>query len=150
MQNSEKKDIPQPKFMITEVPPNIQATAKIIQKKRNRIKIPKQYSDISQPDLIEMLSNSIRFALPNFGIHRPLIWKNRDGWGVTYKILAEVPTTKLKKLIKSSKYDIIQIKWKNHKLSRTGEQLVPLKGYEGAAKPIEPTNTLKFKSLLSS
>lgn len=137
-QKSEQVTPVTPKFLVTH------------EQKKARPKIPKSYYDLADPALIEMITSAIRIQVPTFGIHRPQLWKNRDGWGVIYKILAEVPSASLKKSFKSNKYDIMQIKWKSKRTPmKGGDQLIPFRGYEGVAKSIDATCAMKLKEKLN-
>ena len=139
----------EPKFLITQVPQVATPEFKKTVKKAPKPKVPKAYYDITDGSLVELITAAIRFQLPTFGIHRPQVWKNRDGWGIIYKVLAEVGGAKLKNSHKTNKYDILQLKWKCKKLPlKAGELLIPFKGYEGAVKNIETQATAALHSKL--
>lgn len=99
--------------------------------------------DIMARELCDYLESCVRFKIPEGGVHKPMIWRNRENWGVIYKVLPKVTPKKMMKT-KSLKYLAVQIRWKY----RRGN-LVPEAGYEDLAKSLDMNETSQLKEILA-
>jgi hypothetical protein len=106
-------------------------------------KIKKRYFDIDNIELAQSLACYMRFVPPSGGIHKPMVWIAKHGWGVVYKVIAKVSPSNLKKLNNSSKFDVVEVKWKARR-----SELVPETGYEDAAKSVDIKESNDFRSFL--
>lgn len=111
--------------------------------KKPRSKPEVVVKDIMSAPLCEYIESCIRFKVPSEGIHKPMLWKNRENWGLIYKVLPKVSMKKLAKS-KSLKYIIMQLRWK----FRRGN-LVPETGYEELCKTIDMGETCQLRELLN-
>lgn len=98
--------------------------------------------DIMARPLCDYLESCIRFKVPEGGIHKPMLWKNRENWGVIYKVLPKVTAKKMLKS-KSLKYLALQIRWRY----RRGN-LVPEPGFEDLARTVDMNETGQLKEIL--
>lgn len=99
--------------------------------------------DIMSRPLCDYLESCIRFKVPEGGIHKPMLWRNRENWGVIYKVLPKVTAKKMLKT-KSLKYLALQIRWKY----RRGN-LMPEAGFEDLAKSLDMNETTQLKEILA-
>lgn len=124
---------------MTTLDPNVKETKTEIKKRR-----PKSIRilNITDETLGGIIENSIRFKLPEGGVHSPSIWATKDAWGVYYKVYAAVPINKIAN--KGWKHTLLCLKWTNrHGL------LVPNKGYEDMEKIIDAKEAQTFKKLIA-
>lgn len=111
--------------------------------KKPRSKPAVVVKDIISRELCDYLESCIRFKIPEGGIHKPMLWRNRENWGVIYKVLPKVTAKKMSKT-KSLKYLALQIRWKY----RRGN-LVPEMGFEDLAKSLDISETSQLKEILA-
>ena len=110
--------------------------------KKARSKPDVLIKDIVSRELCDYIESCARFKLPESGIHKPMLWRNRENWGVIYKILPKVTAKKLAKS-KSLKYVAIQLRWK----FRRGN-LVPESGFEDLEKTMDMSETTQLRDIL--
>lgn len=110
--------------------------------KKQKTRLPKQKYPITEAILLSFIENAVKFQLPTEGIHKPEMWKTKDAWGVTYKVLCNVGTLKLKQ--KTSTYDVVTLKWAGRK-----DVLIPQKGYDPFVKTIDVGETALFRKKLA-
>ena len=93
---------------------------------KKQTKMKKKFYDVVDSDFISMIEDSVKVAIPKFGIHRPMIWKRKDKIGIIYKVIANICKSEIKSLKTSSnKHDVMKFKWKF-----TRGRIKPEVGYE--------------------
>lgn len=122
--------------MIIAQPKPVKKQQKQVKKEKGPV-TKKQFTNIIAQDLIDYIVRSIKFQLPDGGIHKPMGWKSKTSWGVMYKVLANVPPTALAK--NSYKHDIISLRWKYSKGT-----LMPDKGQLEFSNPIGMAHTAQL------
>jgi len=96
-----------------------------MQKKHNSHKEKKEFysQSIIDTDLLEIIEKAILFSIPRGGVHKPTIWRTKNGWGISYKIFA---TRNINKIGDKNKEKMtVNLKWKANK-----SNLHPSNGYE--------------------
>lgn len=114
----------------TTIAPVIENNTVISKKKAPGVK--KAYYDLIDEVLTAAIQGCTRFKLPERGIHKPMLWVKQNNWGLVYKVVARITQNRLKKLGKSSRYDVAQIRWNARK-----NNLTPEIGYEDFAMIID-------------
>lgn len=107
---------------------------------------PITFCDISDAKLAHIIEQSVRFKLPEGGVHKPCVWYSHPkNWGVFYRVYAKIPAEQIKN--KGWRNTLIHLKWN----FRNG-MLMPNKGYEEVEKIIDEdyTETLKEMGMKGS
>ena len=110
-------------------------------KKNSSTASPVSFVDINDEKLAKIIEQSVRFKLPDGGIHKPCVWYSHPkNWGVFYRVYAKIPAEQIKN--KGWKSTIIHLKW-----NFRNNMLMPNRGYEEVEKIIDEDYTDKLKEI---
>ena len=102
---------------------------------------PVSFVDINDEKLAKIIEQSVRFKLPEGGIHKPCVWSSHpQNWGVFYRVYAKIPAEQIKN--KGWKSTIIHLKW-----NFRNNMLMPNRGYEEVEKIIDEDYTEALKEI---
>lgn len=102
---------------------------------------PVSFVDINDEKLAKIIEQSVRFKLPEGGIHKPCVWYSHPkNWGVFYRVYAKIPAEQIKN--KGWKSTIIHLKW-----NFRNNMLMPNRGYEEVEKIIDEDYTEVLKEV---
>ena len=137
--------IPPPPPVIPPPPPPPTTDTNSQKKKKNNgsssTASPVSFVDINDEKLAKIIEQSVRFKLPDGGIHKPCVWYSHPkNWGVFYRVYAKIPAEQIKN--KGWKSTIIHLKW-----NFRNNMLMPNRGYEEVEKIIDEDYTEALKEI---